>query len=288
MEQTHIDWPTLLLGCTQLTKYLTNRIKFLLNVSVFSMLTFMLSPFAYASKEPIKIGSYLSPHLIKADGTGLFNKLNHAVLMEMNKNFELTLTSMNRARMGVKMGSLDTYFPELWENMPTEGEDYVVSRPIFYKQILLFTLKSSGLNQLSDFEDKALGVVRGFSYGREIISHPKLNLTYQDNDMINIRLLLNKRIDGVLGGFPGTVKAVKSTRLAHEVNYDVNKPIAILASFYVCKNDPAGVELCNNIDKAIESLLDKGILELNDVTGYSRFTPPETMSANTALTGALN
>ena len=62
---------------------------------------------------------------------------------------------MNRARMGVKKGSLDTYFTELWENMPMEDEEDVVYRPIFYKRLLLFTLKSSGLNQLSAFDEKS-------------------------------------------------------------------------------------------------------------------------------------
>ncbi len=224
-------------------------------------------------KEPIKIGSYLTPGLIKADGTGLFNKLNNAIFMEMSRTSQLSLLSLNRARQGIKDGKLDVYFPELWENLPETKQQYVVSKPIFYKRIILFTLKGSNLTELSDFENSLLGAVKGFSYGAEIKSNPKLNLIFQENDIININLLLNKRIGGVLGGYPGTVMAVKQNNADNEIHYDLNKPVAILESFYVCKNDADGIKLCNSINKAIESLLQKGILELNENTGVSRFNP---------------
>ena len=240
-------------------------------------LTFL--PIASASvgdiSEPIKIGSYLTPGLIKEDGTGLFNNLNNAIFMEMSKNTQLTLSSLNRARIGIKNGKLDGYFPELWENLPGKRHQYVVSRPIFYKRIILFTLKESGLTELSDLENELLGVVQGFSYGSEIKSNPRLNLIFQDNDITNIRLLLNKRLSGVLGGYPGTVIAVKENNSANKIYYDLDKPVAILESFYVCKNDSDGVKLCNSINKAIESLLRKGILELNADTGFSRLNPIE-------------
>jgi polar amino acid transport system substrate-binding protein len=220
--------------------------------------------------EPVKIGSYLTPGLIKTDGTGIFNKLNKAIFEEMSKESELTITSLNRARIGIKKGTLDGYFPELWENLPEEKEHYVVSNPIFYKRVILFTLKDSGLVKLSDFNNELIGVVRGFSYGNQIKSNPLLNLSFQENDSVNIRLLLNKRVSGVLGGFPGTVLAIKKNKYTDKIHYDLNEPVAVLESFYVCKNDSEGVKLCNSINKAIRSLLKKGVLELNKTTGFSQ------------------
>lgn len=232
-------------------------------------------PIASASgaKEPVKIGSYLTPGLINEDGTGLFNQLNNAIFMEMNKKTELILSSMNRARLGVKNGKLDGYFPELWEQLPGEKDQYVVSKPIFYKRIILFTVNGSGFTKLSDFESEPLGAVRGFSYGKEITSDPRLNISFQNNDVINIKLLLKNRLSGVLGGYPGTVNAVKAHKEASKIHYDLDKPVAILESFYVCNNDQKGVKLCNSIDIAIQALLHKGVLELNESTGVSRFNP---------------
>ncbi|PKG80747.1 hypothetical protein CXF85_21785 [Colwellia sp. 75C3] len=251
--------------------------KFITSFIVLSswQLTFIPTSYAFVGyiEEPVKIGTYLTPGLIKTDGTGLFNKLNNAIFMEMSKNSELTLTSLNRARIGIKNGKFDSYFPELWEHLPGEKDQYVVSRPIFYKRIILFTLHDSALAELSDFENETLAVVKGYSYGKEITSNPRLNFTFQENDIINIKLLLNKRVAGVLGGYPGTVKAVIENSEANKIHYDLNNPIAVLESFYVCNNDLDGVKLCNSINKAIQSLLKKGILELNENTGFSRFSP---------------
>lgn len=128
--------------------------------------------------------------------------------------------------------------------------------------------------ELSNFESEIIGVVRGFSYGREIVSNPRLNLIFQENDITNIKLLLNKRVDAVLGGYPGTVIAVKENDPSNQIYYDLDNPVAILESFYICKNDLEGVKLCNSINEAVESLLSKGSLELNGETGFSRFNPP--------------
>ena len=103
------------------------------------------------TKGSVKIGSFFTPKLIEEDGTGLFNQLNNALFMEMNKNVELNLSSVNRVRRDLKNGQLDGYFPELWENLAGEKAQYVVSRPIFYKRVILFTLKRSGLTKLSEF-----------------------------------------------------------------------------------------------------------------------------------------
>lgn len=243
--------------------------------SLFVYLIFQVAllPQTFAKEKdfplPIKIGSYLTPGLIKEDGTGLFNQLNHAIFTEMKQNSDLTLSSINRARKGIKDGTLDGYFPELWENLSGEKSQYIVSNPIFYKRIILFTLRDSEEFELSGFKDKLLGAVKGYSYGSDIKSNPDLNITYQDNDIVNIRLLLNKRISGVLGGFPGTVNAVKNSLSANKIHYDLDKPVAILESFYVCKKDVEGIKLCGAINEAIASLMGKGILVLNAETGYS-------------------
>lgn len=260
-----------------LTKYLIYIKKIMLGCAIFANSQLILTSTVLASvtdtDNKLRVATYLIPGLVKEDGTGLFNKLNKAMLKEMSTDAELTISSMNRARKGIQDGSSDVYFPELWENLPGEKHQYVVSQPIFYKRIILFTLKDSALEVLSDFKNEPLGLVQGFSYGKDIISNPQLNFSFQENDNINIKLLLNKRIDGVLGGFPGTVLAVKRNVEANKIHYNLDKPVAILESFYVCKNDSDGVKLCNAINQAIQSLLEKGILELNENTGFSRFNP---------------
>ena len=72
-----------------LTRYLINVMKLILSNFVLTSWQFTFIPITLASvgdiKDPVKIGSYLTPGLIKEDGTGIFNKLNNAIFMEMGK-----------------------------------------------------------------------------------------------------------------------------------------------------------------------------------------------------------
>lgn len=245
-------------------------------------LIFVPTSLANQADDTVKIGSYLTPGLIKNDGSGLFNQLNDAIFSEINKKHTLNISSLNRAKNGIKTGALDAYFPELWEQLPGNKDQYIVSDPIFYKRIILFTLKNSQLSHISDFEHYILGAVRGFSYGEKIKSNTQLKLVYHENDMVNINLLLNKRISGVIGGFPGTVLAVKKMDLNHQIKYDLNKPVAVLESFYVCANTKKGIELCQSINQALNTLKQKNRLSLNEETGESLFSPTKLITLKTS------
>ncbi|MGJ8681028.1 hypothetical protein [Paraglaciecola sp.] len=222
------------------------------------------------AKEPVVIGAYPTPGLIQEDGNGLFNKLNRLIFTQIDQPIELSIKPLKRIKKEFNDGEVSAYFPELWEKLPGEKTDYVVSDPIFYKKVILFTRKSSDYHQLADLKDKTLGLVSGFSYSKDIINDPRFTLSYQRDDETNIRLLANNRIEGVLGGFPATVLAIQKSQYKHLIQYDVKKPVAILESFYVCPNNQAGKQLCANISKGLKKLQASGILTLNSKTGYSK------------------
>ena len=236
--------------------------------------------FAFTEDESVAVGSYLVPGMVQVDGNGMFDKLNALVFSKIDTSYTLVTEPIHRIRKSLKDGHVDTYFPELWENLPGEKSDYVISSPIFYKKIILFTLNNSGIYSLKDLESLLVGAVSGFSYGTDIIENPNLNILYQRDDSINIRLLANGRLDGVLGGFPGTVIAVNNSEYKHRIQYDLTKPVAVLESFYVCPNTPAGRVLCDKISRGIEALQADGILLLDHTTGSSKFNPPKNIDGS--------
>lgn len=226
-----------------------------------------------AQTQSILVGSYLTPGIIEADGSGMFNRLNKLIFKELEQPYDLVIQPVHRIKKSLVDGHVKTYFPEMWESLPGRHSDYVVSQPIFYKKVVLFTTKASGFTTLQDLEGKFLGAVDGFSYGFDIIKNPKLNILYQNSDDVNIRLLLNGRLDGVLGGYPGTVIALNRYADKNKIKYDLTKPVAVLESFYVCPKTKAGIALCEKISLGIEALKSKGILVLDSVTGDSKFNP---------------
>jgi hypothetical protein len=85
-----------------LTKYVMKVIKinFYFFVLIGASLAFIPISFSAIeeSKKTITVGSYFIPGIINEDATGMFTELNKAIFKEMNKNSNLTLSSINRAR----------------------------------------------------------------------------------------------------------------------------------------------------------------------------------------------
>lgn len=240
---------------------------------IFSLLISFSSHANQSIPAKIKIGSYPTPGLIQEDGKGLFNYLNRQIFSVVDLPVNLSIKPINRTKQEFADGKVQAYFPELWENLPKSKEEYAVSDPIFYKKVILFTRKQSSLKTLNDFENKILGLVTGYAYGKAITNDPNLNLSYQNSDDTNIRLLANNRIDGTLGGFPATVMAVEKSKYKHLIHYDLEKPVAILESFYVCPNTQQGKDLCLHISEGIQKLKKIGALITNPVNGHSKFDP---------------
>jgi len=91
-----------------------------------AQLVFIPINFASAEgiNEPIKIGGYVMPGLLKEDGTGLFNQLNKAIFKEVSKSTKLTLASLNRTRKGIKNGGFRCLFSRIMGE-PTRGEESI-------------------------------------------------------------------------------------------------------------------------------------------------------------------
>lgn len=242
------------------------------NNNCFFIVSLLLAiSFNSQANDQVTIGSNPTPGLIQTDGNGLFNKLNRHIFAQINQPMNLSIKPIRRTKREHSEGLVDAYFPELWEKLSDNKADYVVSDPIFYKKIILFTRKDSQYQNLDDLKNKAIGAVDGFSYGKKIINDAALDIHFQRDDQINIRLLSNKRLEAVLGGFPGTVLAVNQSKYKHLIQYDIKKPVAVLESFYVCQNNQKGKQLCSKISEGIQKLKELGILTLDPTTGYSKF-----------------
>ena len=83
-------------------------------------------------------------------------------------------------------------------------------------------------------------------------------------------MLLNGRIDGILGDNKSTIAAINKSEFKDKFIYDLNKPINILDVFYVCQNSIIGKQTCSEISQAIKQLKSEKIILLNPKTGQSQ------------------
>lgn len=175
-----------------------------------------------------------------------------------------------RTQNAFKIKTLNTYFPELWENVPNPKSAYLVSDSFWYKKVILYTLKGSDIKNLEDLFGKHVGAVRGYSYGEELLNEKRINIQYHHNDDLNLKMLLSGRIDAIIGDNKSTLTAVNNNPNARNVEYDLDKPITVLDVFYVCHNTKKGIKLCDNISKIIRQLKNEKIIQLDRLTGNSK------------------
>jgi len=126
------------------------------------------------------------------------------------------------------------------------------------------------IQSIFDLEGLKLGAVHGYSYGPEIVNNKKIKIFYTDNDDINVKMLLNGRIDGILGDNKSTLAAINKSKFKDKFIYDLNKPINILDVFYACQNSIIGKQTCSEISDAIKQLKSEKVILLNPKTGHSQ------------------
>jgi len=221
------------------------------------------------------IGSYFIPGLVVNTKEGLFVKLHHEIIRRTQLPLDLVIEPTQRIQHAFKRDLLIGYFPELWQNIPKDKSEVIVSNSIWLKSIIVFTMKDSqSLTQISDLEGLTVGAVRGYSYGK-IESNQNVNIQYVNDDMQNIKKLLSGRIDAIIGDSASTVAAIKDLDLTDEIFYNLTRPIDILEAFYIFQNTAKGHKIRNEINRAIKSLKEEGIIKLNVKTGESEILLPQ-------------
>ncbi len=246
--------------------------------SFFVFYFFLVLSFPFTSQASPKagntVGSYYIPGLIINKKEGLFIKLHHEIIRRSQLFLEFIIEPTQRIQHSFKRDQLIGYFPELWQSIPKDKSEVVVSDSIWLKSIIVFTKKGrQSISQLTDLEGLTVGAVRGYSYG-QIEENKNINIQYVNSDIQNIKKLISGRVDAILGDSASTVSAINTLGYNKDIFYNLKQPIDILEAFYVFQNTLKGQEIRNKINIAIQSLKQEGIIKLDFNTGKSQILLP--------------
>jgi hypothetical protein len=227
------------------------------------------------TKTSTTIGSYYIPGLVINKEEGLFIRLHNEIINRTQLSLDFIIEPTQRIQQSFKSNQLIGYFPELWQNIPKDKSEIIVSDSIWLKSIIIFTRKNEQtITQRSDLEGLTLGAVRGYSYG-QIEKNKNINIQYVNSEIQNIKKLLSGRIDAIIGDNASTVSAIKNSTYAQDIFYNLQQPIDILKVFYIFQNTTEGYEIHNKINIAIRSLKQEGLLKLDTKTGKSQILLPQ-------------
>ena len=221
-------------------------------------------PAAYASNEsqqPITLGSYYIPGLVDSSTEGKFVEILNEIEQRTGITFTLSLKPTKRMQRDFKRGSIIGYFPELYEHLPLPLDQVYVSEPFWTKKIYIFSRdEASHITNIDMLNGKRIALVRGYSYGREIVNNKKITITYVDSDIQSIKLLKLNRVDFVLGDGDSTPAAIQKTQAQKEIFFNLESPIHYLDVFFVFQKNEKGQTIAKKVSKAIKGMKRDGLL----------------------------
>jgi len=220
------------------------------------------------------IGSYYIPGLVINKKEGLFIRLHNEIVSRAQLSLDFIIEPTQRIQQSFKSNQLIGYFPELWQHIPKDKSEIIVSDNIWLKSIIIFTRKGEQvITQHADLEGLTIGAVRGYSYG-QIEKDKNIKIQYVNSDEQNIKKLLSGRVDAIIGDNTSTVSAIKNSNYAQDIFYNLQQPIDILEVFYVFQNTSKGHLIRDKVNIAIKSLKQEGLIKLNPTTGESQILLP--------------
>lgn len=226
------------------------------------------APHALSSSDAstsVNIGAYYIPGLIDNEHSGVFIDYLKAIEQKSGVKFKVLMAPTKRVQLNFIEGEIVGYFPELHDQLENLQSETVTSEPFWVKPIIVYTRKGSfKIKTLTDLEGKNIGLVRGYSYGLEVINNSKIYKTFVDNDKTSMRMLQLGRLDVVLGDDYAAVTSVKDLKLEDSIEYDLARPLTKLDVFFVFRNSSEGRQLNEAVSSAIRALKAEGIIPATD------------------------
>jgi len=221
------------------------------------LLIFFLVPFSVVA-ETIALSSYTIPGLVSSKTQGPMIELLKEIEKQSDFSFDLTIAPIWRVQLSFKHEKITGYFPELEEFRPLNS---CRTHAFMKKNIIAVTRVNDQLvTNVKQLEERKVGAVSGFSYGKNIVENPNITLDRVYNDDANLKKLILGRIDIIIGDAHSTISAIKAANLESELRYDVEYPINQLDVFFVFLPDTDGQNRCTYLSEEIEKLRKNGKL----------------------------
>lgn len=161
---------------------------------------------SYSQAQELKLGSpYFPPYVyfnIDGELTGLWITQLSPVLQDANISFNAVHIPIKRFYASAATGKIDLFaLPKGRAGM----ENVLFSkRPFSHFDLRAFWLDgSAGISSLGELANQKVALIKGYSYGgkldTEISDEQRTNFIVADNQSVALKMLMDKKVDYVLG-----------------------------------------------------------------------------------------
>lgn len=197
------------------------------------------------------IATYPIPLMVESPEKGVFIDLTKEIIKRSGESFEIAVYPPNRTVGGFHAGEIDAFFPALDVLLQKE---VAASSEIYMKRDFAFVRAGEpAVGSIDGLKGKKVGITQGYPYAKAVVGNPDLNIVEGQSDEINVKALIDGRIDVFIVEEKTGLKAVEKVG-AEGVHYDKANPLSEQKVYFAFQNDAAGKALASKFSEALKAM----------------------------------
>ena len=234
----------------------------------YGLLVILLLPALSIATELKLVADKWPPFTSKKQGQRIAVDLVEQALKRAEIKSQVNIVEWKTVLKGVKSGEYDAIVGA-WKNF--EREKFLLfSRPYLQNRVLLVGRTDNKLSaiEISQLENKRIGIVDGYAYGESILDNSKIIKVKGATVAENIRQLLDNKVDFILMDsiVAQNLKQVLPEEIKNKLVVYPNVVVAQNLHFAVRRDYPGAAALLDKFNNAIRDMIADG--SYNRILGF--------------------
>jgi len=222
-------------------------------VSVLIMLVTVIQ-----AQEVLKIATFPIPVMVESSDKGVFINLVKKVAEKAGINIEIDVFPTPRAIASFMRKDYDMLFPALDIQFHGKELPHISSEKIYIKQDFGFVKKGNDIiRKIDDLIGKNIGITVAYPYSEDILFNKSLVLQKAPNDGVNVKKLINDRIDVFIVEEKSGLGAFANANVS-DFSYDPTAPLSKQNVYFAFQKTERGRKLEKIFSKALSELKNDG------------------------------
>lgn len=222
----------------------------------FSVLLVILSIFAMS--QVLKVVTFPIPVMVESADKGVFIELVKSVAKKAGLKVEITVLPTKRAIGSFLSGEPDMLFPALDIQFHGQTQPTKSSEIIYVKQDFGFVKKGNNAPlTISDLKGKKIGITAGYPYSEKIVFDKSLTLEEAESDEVNVKKLVNGRIDVFIVEEKSGLGAINKTA-PEKTSYTKESPLSKQDVYFAFQKNSNGKKFETKFSTALKEMKKDG------------------------------
>lgn len=197
------------------------------------------------------------PLMVEGKDKGAFINLTNEIANRNSTKFEVDIVTSNKAQLQFSNGLAQGYFPGMDNSVP---KDALRTTPFYVRVNFIFYREGKSFRTLKALHGKSVGLTFRYHYPSEITDDTKINFSFADDDVSNMKRLAEGTIDAFIAEERSGLRALELSK-AKGITYSKDNPVSSQDCYFAFKNDGTGKILLQEFNATLEKMKEDGSLD---------------------------